>query len=440
MNPATSPDNHIAPTWPNLLVDDVVLRILEFCDIAAIIAMGQINKAFNRLVSSKSVWLTAITQLVRRGFVHREEGEILSELSVEQLVEKAKRAVRGPQMWALEHPGPALVSRQISLPIEQDAPRTCLEVKLLPGGEYLFHNHWHLDCWSVLERKIIWTYKCCVENARVTTLAAQLTDTPDTAVVMACQRIVGNDVHETYVEILMLNLKTGTSQSMLVARVPIGRGTSPYDHPQVCGDFAAVALTNDVVLFNWCQGTYVTVHIEDDPEFSPHFRRLALAPEYAILVLSLSGQEDEGGGENIDTLVLSPLTALPWVPVDAVNPPKNVTRASDLPRVHSYALPRREEPTYDGIPEPHMNGAHIYISVHEHPLQNDLFRVWIHVAHPATLLRYDLDLRDGHPTLQLHSTTNGARNWGVHQCGASFAGHTLVVLQSGWMPKLMLPG
>ncbi|KAJ7020346.1 hypothetical protein C8F04DRAFT_1242057 [Mycena alexandri] len=432
MNHETSANKLTASTWPSQgasLVDDLVLLILDFCDVAAIIAMSETNKAFNRLASSKSVWLTAVTRVVRRGFVHREEGEVLSELSLEQLVDKARRAVRGPQTWALDRLGPAVVSREISLPIEQGAPRTCLEVKLLPGGEYLFHNHWDLDCWNIPERKIIWTYKCCVENARVTTLAAQLTDTPDQAVVMACQRIVNDlDVNRNCVEILTLNLKTGTSQSMLVARVPRGWGTSPYEHPQICGDFAAVALTTNVVLFNWREGTYVTV---DNPESSHHFRRIALAPGYAILVLSLPEHENEGGGENIDTLVLSPLTVLPWAPVDPVNPPKNVTGASDLLRVHSYALPRREEPTYDGIPQPHTNVAHIYISVHEHPLRNDLFRLWIHIAHPAILLRYDLDLRGSHPTLQLHSTTNTARDWGVHRCGASFAGHTLTVLQSG---------
>ncbi|KAJ7020328.1 hypothetical protein C8F04DRAFT_1403701 [Mycena alexandri] len=398
------------------LVEDVLLHILSFCDIVSVLAMTESSKYFYRLASSKSVWLAAVTELFRRGFVHREEDEVLHELSKDQLVEKAKRAALGPQTWRRNHFGPPIVSTEITLHTHNNS-RTQFGVHLLPGGNYLFHNHSVLDCWRILERKIVWTYDC-TENARVLTFAAQLTDNPNQAVIMACQRTrENNEIRRNYVEMLTLDLKAGKSQSLIVARAPNGPGgDDTYSHPQICGDFAAVAVGFEVVLLNWREGTYAMVHIGNDLHFFSSFSHLALAPGYAILVVALSVRDEAGDEYEVQTLALSPLAALPWAPVDRVNPPKSVTSGSDLPRVHSEALPLLGE---------HTSNCNILISAHEHPLRNDLFRVWIYVDEviPSVLLSYNLDLR-GDPTLGLRSTTN-IGDFHIHGCGVSFSGHTV---------------
>ncbi|KAJ7748388.1 hypothetical protein B0H16DRAFT_906213 [Mycena metata] len=230
------------------LVEDVLLLILSFCDIAGILTISRSSKYFYRLGSSKGVWLAAVTELVRKGFVPQEEGVVLGDLTKEQLVEKAKRAMLGPQTWGRDdhnHPGPPIVSRTLPSSVRND-DWLDFEVKLLLGGEYLFHRNWRLECWSVSQREVVWTYKCCVEDAGVIAFAAELTDTLDQAVIMPCQRTRENTVERrNYVEVLTLDLKARNSQSVMVARVPDGHGgDDPYSHPQICGDVAAVAVAD----------------------------------------------------------------------------------------------------------------------------------------------------------------------------------------------------
>ncbi|KAJ7708608.1 hypothetical protein B0H16DRAFT_1632021, partial [Mycena metata] len=411
------------------LVEDVLFLILSFCDIAAILAISRSSKYFYRLSSSKSVWLAAVSELVRKGFVYQEDGVVLGDLTKEQLVEKAKRAMLGPRTWGADHSdlGPPIVSREITLPSSvRNDDWLNFEVKLLLGGEYLFHRNWRLDCWSVCERKVVWTYKCCVEDAAVIAFAAQLTNTPDQAVVMTCQRTWKNTVERTnYVEVLTLDLKTRNSQSFMVARVPDGHGgNDPYSHPQICGDFAAVAVATDVMLFNWREGTWAKVAIENDPHHFARYCRFALAPGYAILILTLSDQDEDGDKYDVETIVLSPLAALPWASVDPVNPPGGVANARDLPRVHTEALP---------VVNKYASPSAILIAVHEHPLRNGVFRIWISVDRynvPGILSYHRLNLAgarrnsgDG-PILELRSATETDKNY-VVVTRASFTGHTV---------------
>lgn len=197
------------------LVDDVIILILSFCDIAGILAMSEVrlgtikfrsgtqlsaqsSKNFYRLASSKSLWVVAVTDLGHRGFIDRTPGKDLIDLSKEELANKVKRAVCGPNTWGSKHSTLAVVSRMIVLPTDAGA-REGDSAKLLRGGEYLFHQiHEVLHCWSVAERRIVWTHKCTgrLEGASVVAFDVERTEVRNQAVVMTCHNfdLIGEDL------------------------------------------------------------------------------------------------------------------------------------------------------------------------------------------------------------------------------------------------------
>ncbi|KAJ7718634.1 hypothetical protein B0H16DRAFT_421597 [Mycena metata] len=407
---------HRTQSREQVLIDDVVLLILEFCDIVSILAMGESSKYLRQLACSKGVWLAAVSELVRRGIVHRMEGEVLHELSKDQLVEKVKRAVWGPQTWGREYRGPPIISREITLPADHDGLYH-FKLTLLPGGQYLFHLRTRgsqLDCWSIFERKIIWTHKGGMPSTTIMTFDAQLTTTSDHAVIMSCQRTQRGDLYENFVEVLTLDLRSGVAQSRMVARAPdgLGRGhAGPYAHPQISGDFAAVVVVTDIVLINWREEVFATIHIHSPSRLFMNFCRLVLTPEHAILLLL--------GPDKSESLVVCSLAALPWTLVDGFTIPSgSAASASALPKIRIERLPPSEADT--------QTLGSIAMSAYESPTQVGLFRVWIHVNRQSLSRShsYNLDLRSRHPTLELRSTTYLGQST-VQMCGSPFSGHTV---------------
>ncbi|KAJ7718633.1 hypothetical protein B0H16DRAFT_1608840 [Mycena metata] len=140
-----------------------------------------------------------------------------------------------------------------------------------------------------------------------------------------------------------------------------------------------------------------------------NFCRLVLTPEHAILLLR--------GPDKNESLVVCPLAALSWTPVDGFTIPSgSATSASALPKVRIERLPPSEADT--------QTPGSIAMSVYESPTQVGLFRVWIHInRQPRSRSHsYNLDLRNRHPTLELRSTAYQST---VHMCGSPFSGHTV---------------
>ncbi|KAJ7154120.1 hypothetical protein C8R46DRAFT_1118731, partial [Mycena filopes] len=372
------------------------------------------SKYFHRLACHRTVWLAATAELVRRRFVDRSEGEpMLNELSKEQLVEIAKRAVQGPQTWRHGSQGPPVVLREITLSsgtANEDCPE--FEVKLLPGGKYLFHLHSVLDCWSIPEQRVIWTHKTWIED-----FCAQLTDTLDEAVIMLCRTEGGRN----HVEIITLDLKNATSQTMVVARVHDGVSSAgrTYAHPQICGDFAAVSLLGDVVLFNWREGTHATVYFAENPplDLFMNFRRLALIPAHAIVLLP-EPDEDKL------TLVLIALAALPWTPINSVDVPsvESLVGASNLPAMLTEPMD-----STDANPYPAKMALNTVLSADESPIHTGLYKVWIYTnrnPHSGTQYRFDIDVNphEKRPPRLRHRASTDIGSSIVHLCGSPFSG------------------
>ncbi|KAJ7462026.1 hypothetical protein FB451DRAFT_1562609 [Mycena latifolia] len=389
------------------LFEDVILLILEFCDISTVLRLGQTSRYFHQLASSKSVWLSLTTDLVRRGFIDRRPGELFSEFSTEELVRRVKHVTLGPRTWAHDYPYAPVVTRKItlSLPTANDSWNDN-EAKLLPGGEYVFLEHGVLDCWSVAEERVVWTHRCSVQEASVVTFAAQLTDRANEAVIMTCHRTGGAySCRKNFVEVTTLDLISRTSRSVHVVRVPDTIYDGPYAQPSIYGDIAVVAVSTEVILINWRTGCCVTVQIDGECHNVRALFRLTVAPQYAILVLP--------GPLGEERVVVSPLAALPWAPINASNTPASLIKASDLLTVHDERI------SFDG----HTSTVSIQSSVLESPVQRDLFRVWIHLVGDGgvALLSYNFRLQGG-VTDWRHRATMSARE--VLYWGIPFSGHT----------------
>ncbi|KAJ7166762.1 hypothetical protein C8R46DRAFT_1351042 [Mycena filopes] len=379
----------MATSHSDTLVDDVILLILSFCDIAGILAMSESSRNFYRLASSKSLWLVAVTDLVHRGFIDREPGKDLIDLSKEELVDKVKRAVCGPKTWGSKHSTLAVVSRMIVLPTDAGAHEGD-SAKLLQGGEYLFHQMQEvLHCWSVAERRIVWTHKCTgrLQGASVVAFAVERTEeVRNQALVMTCHNfdLIGEDL---FVEITALDLQAGTSTSLLVVAIPDRDGfnshiQTAFAHPQLCGDIAAVTAGTDIFLINWRAQTRVTMQLETDIDSFHSESRLALVPGYAVLVLT------DPELEFTKVVVVSRLDELPWTPVDESPYGRAVTASTLRGSAHCTA------------PLPPLNDrSDIWLYVHESPLQRGLFRVWIHLFEEEEghdhVVSYELNLDGG---------------------------------------------
>ncbi|KAJ7154118.1 hypothetical protein C8R46DRAFT_1356872 [Mycena filopes] len=397
----------------NFLVGDVVLLILKFCDISSIVAMSQSSKYLHQLASSKTVWLSAVKDLLRRGFIDLAPGEELNDLSKEELVEKVMRAVHGPRTWGSDHLLPAVVSREIILR-EGEGAHVHDQVKLLGGGDYLFHKHESmLECWNLVEERKVWTHEGIddLEGIEVVDFAVARTEVPGQVVILTCLTLDGTPFTEdNYLEIMTLDLEAGASESVLMLSLPEcdgipGHLETPFAHAQICGDIAAVAFGADVWLLNWRAKTRVTMDMQSDIERFPHQCRLALAPGYAIVMLDLEDSDDP----TTETITVCALAPLPWTPVHTPPTFPSTSAATTLHKLHSTPLPPFGP---DGDP---MTAAEIRMSVHESPIRRDLFRVWVHLAawgeSDELLLRYELYL--GAYTLalaaSLHHTYEGAR-------------------------------
>ncbi|KAJ7140458.1 hypothetical protein C8R46DRAFT_1135659, partial [Mycena filopes] len=236
---------------------------------------------------------------------------------------------------------------------------------------------------------------------------------------------------QNHVEIITLDLKNATSQTMAVARVHDGGSSAglTYAHPQICGDFAAVSLLGDVVLFNWREGTHATVHFAHTLRFFMNFRRLALTPAHAIVLL-LEPDEDK------QALVLIALAALPWTPINSVDVPsvESVVSASSLPAMSIELLDQSDAPK---VPK------YTLMSAYESPIQTGLFRVWIYInRNPHSGTQYRFDVRNNPPgalpSSLRHRTSTDVGPSKVHACGSPFSGQLVQWQDPAY--RMMPPG
>ncbi|KAF7353471.1 hypothetical protein MSAN_01536500 [Mycena sanguinolenta] len=319
------------PTMASLLSNmapDVIFSIFAFCDISSVISASETCRYLHSLAFDKSVWLGLLDNLRRRSILDRTVD--LGTLSVAEMIGIVQQLITGPKTWSpLNVWNPRVeVSRKITLHprSEPGLPRLPYKAQLLPSGRYvLFAARSILECWNVAEDRQVWKYTSVIDSefVRATDFAAEETDTESVNIVVG----VRTSPHQkTWVEIVNLNLRTGTHNVLLVARAPDFPFSVPFFQPAILGALAAVKVgVNTYMIINWAAHLYIILRTPSD-----NTSQIALIPQHILLMTrspSLTGQQIH--------LVANDALHARWAPTSSLDGPLefSLISAEDIPKL-----------------------------------------------------------------------------------------------------------
>ncbi|KAJ7259991.1 hypothetical protein B0H12DRAFT_1231927 [Mycena haematopus] len=362
------------------LVPDVIFSIFAYCDISSVVSTSQTCRYLHNLAFNRSVWLGLLINLRRRSILDQTYTPNLQTLSTDEMIGSVRWLLTGPQTWSLQNldsGSAAEISREIALYPDAVKGSNTWEyvVKLLPSGRYvLFHDWDDLECWSVADKRLIWTYVSAMERSQVLDFAMDETDS-ESLIIMVCGRsslLTGGSIN--FVEIVSLNVHTGTHDSLLVTDLPGSAPGDVYYRPIVNGPIAAADNgDSSLMIIDWRARSYFVVQCDDDEEMG-----LALIPQHIILLVSSSGKDKI---HLISTDALHPY----WAPIIDIGVPAEFSPISveDIPKLSTIENNDTEQ-------------SFVNMYVHESPVRDGEYRVWIHCinseAHSAGLLSYRLSI------------------------------------------------
>ncbi|KAJ6551439.1 hypothetical protein B0H19DRAFT_1073141 [Mycena capillaripes] len=357
------------------LVEDVVLLILGECDIAGVIAVSETSKLLHHLAFERNVWFSLVSKLVQRRFIDSQpDNGYLKDLSTEQLIDLVKKLLHGPKAWADIHPAPVESRRIVLHPKITTGPgilfwETRNKAKLLPGGKYvLFLNRERLELWSVFEYRLVWKHTPNMDQASVLEFEAELVE-DDRAVILTCQRTRA-DPRKHFVEISILDLKSGVSTLKLVSRAPDSEADNPYTGCTLCGDVVAVYLyrARQLLLVNWRTSSRVVLRLTTDgADGFSHDCRVAIVPDHLVLTLPDNSRPYKDKPRP-HQLALCPFGSFKsWEPTDSEKEPSLHVAVADLPIRSAHIIPLAGSPSQNQS-----------LWVFESPLQRGRFKVWVH--------------------------------------------------------------
>ncbi|GLB37898.1 hypothetical protein LshimejAT787_0409490 [Lyophyllum shimeji] len=255
-----------------ILNDDVLLNILSFCDISTVIAISETSRHLYTVASAREVWRVLLDELHRRNFVDLEPGKRLEDLTQSELVDLARRTVLGPPSFSFESGKDGLkLARQIILKQEVHHGPGILdwenETLLLPRSNYVLFRHLEFDCIDVARDKLIWRYTGPCNHYKVQAFTAKLVDDGRAAIIA-----VGIRTYEEYrqnlVEVLRLDLTTGSSTTLVLRTAPNTEHDNPFNRLRINGDFVVASLgsTNpyDIFVLRVSTGRCRSLHVPMD--------------------------------------------------------------------------------------------------------------------------------------------------------------------------------
>ncbi|KAF7353350.1 hypothetical protein MSAN_01523400 [Mycena sanguinolenta] len=330
------------------LAPDVIFVILGCCDIFSVVSIGQTCRYLHELALEKSVWLGLLEDLRRRSILDRTSD--LQELSTDEMIRIVRRLITGPQTWspeALDCDSVAEVSREITLhPVKAGDPPSeyGYKARLLPSGRYVLFTDW------------IWRHKSAIHSERteVVEFAAEEIGI-ESATIMICVRTYPHP--RNYVEMVSVNLRTGVHVCLLAARAPDTDFDVPFSDPVICGELAAVQLSDmdmehdTYMVVNWRAQSYFILR---DPDL-----QIALIPRYMILNAS-----HHYGQQQIHLIANGTLDTY-WAPIIGTDDIAEFSPigAADIPKLSTLN---------------HTDSRYFSrMYVHGNPIQDRDYRVWM---------------------------------------------------------------
>ncbi|KAF8062435.1 hypothetical protein FPV67DRAFT_271106 [Lyophyllum atratum] len=268
------------------LVEDVFVKVLCSCDIATVLTCSLASRTLYSLSTSKHVWLALLSDLHRRGFIDLLPEQRLEDLSTHELLNLAKRTVHGPKTWSTPDESPPVVARSIILkPDIREGPGIPTwdnEPQLLPGGQFiLFQHEGALECRSTADDRLIWEYKPSWSRADVQDYSTEMVDDGQSVVMLLGIRTF-ETTRKNYLEVVKLDLQTGSSTSLLTRTAPPADSNDdmPYSRLKLQGDFAIVFMRSHPGLMT----LQISTSAWSILKVSPTFFEIALVPEHIVVL------------------------------------------------------------------------------------------------------------------------------------------------------------
>ncbi|KAJ6553284.1 hypothetical protein B0H19DRAFT_1156092 [Mycena capillaripes] len=340
---------------------DIIFSIFAFCDISSVVSTSQTCRYLHGLAFHKSVWLQLLDNLRRKSILDRNCSPNIETLSTSELIKLVKRLTTGPATW---NPLNAASIPQISKEITIRTGPGILDweennIKLLPSGRYiLFHNGNQLECWNVANDRLTWKHVSALEHGKVVEFGAEENEGEDSIIVIRVGTFPPNGDRKNYLEVVGVNLETGTYNTLLAVRAPDSDYDSPFSMPLIRGALVAVGINTQLdkyMFVDWREQCYFILQCPGMPP-----SRIALVERHIVLQTTLLD------GAEIHIIANDTLRNY-WTPITTIDAHSEFTlvRAADIPK-HSTFVVTEVYQSFD------------HISVVDSPLQDDHYRVWIY--------------------------------------------------------------
>ncbi|KAJ7764582.1 hypothetical protein DFH07DRAFT_811694 [Mycena maculata] len=239
------------------LPEDILRSVFSSCDVYAVLAVGRMNKYLHRLSRERLIWVNLVENLRRSGFIDQLSFSDIQSQSPEALVTLVKGLLTGPASWTPKKLKTSFITRFIPWSSHQAHSRAEISrqfivhsqadrwnsPQLLAGGEYVLFKNLTLECWSVRQDKLVWSYETNGPNSFVfvTVFGAQVIAGGEQANILVCERVgtAGDGDFHSSVQIVNLDFETGVSTSLLS---DLYQDDKYFTDAQVCGNVACLRL------------------------------------------------------------------------------------------------------------------------------------------------------------------------------------------------------
>jgi len=329
-----------------------------------VVSTSQTCRYLHHLAFDKTVWLGLLHNLRRRSILDQTCTPNIEILSTDELIKLVKRLLTGPETWSPRDADSfAQISREITLHPTVHTGPGILDwenmAKLLPSGRYVLFKNWlDLECWNVAADRLLWKHISAIEHASVLDFAAEENAVEDSVIIVVCVRTYPH-VHgdrKNYLEMVRVDLQTGTPNTLLIARAPDSRYENPFSAPIIRGPLVAVGTNSQRdrhMILNWRAKSYFILQCTVES-------RIALIERH--IVLKISSRHGQG---QIHVIANHALRAY-WSPTIPDGGPVEfaAVSAEDIPKLSIFV-------------DTEASQSFSHISVVPSPLQDDNYRVWI---------------------------------------------------------------
>ncbi|KAJ7605079.1 hypothetical protein DFH06DRAFT_272515 [Mycena polygramma] len=256
--------------------DDLLLEVMERCDVCSVLTMGMTCVRFRTLSLSLQVWRAVVRELASSTFINLGDRKV-QNLTVAELIDEVKRIVVGPKTWVPRRAqveaspvNPELRRRKHLSKIH--VPAGLLRVALLPGEKYIFFAcETYFDIRDTITGAAVWTLQQGTLRYKI-----------------VCFELASEDVFMLLlypektgpVQLIRVDLQTGQSAVVFTMKLQPCKDFEPC----ILGQFILASVKSPgrgdvhLLLFNWVTSRYMLFRLQ-----MAHRVMAALIPGHIVL-------------------------------------------------------------------------------------------------------------------------------------------------------------